>query len=68
MTIERTDTEIIIRLSSDVDIDGVQEMLDYLKYKVAMSKSQASQDDVDNLVREIKRERYKSFLKKQLVD
>lgn len=62
MTIERTDKEILIRLSPYLNIDDIQTLLDYLTYKEATMKSQASQEDVDVLVDEVKRVRR---LKKQ---
>ena len=54
MTIERTDKEILIRLSPYLNIDDIQMLLDYLTYKEATMKSQASQEDVDALVKEVK--------------
>ena len=54
MTIERTDKEILIRLSSQLNIDDIQALLDYLTYKEATMRSQASQEDVDALVEEVK--------------
>lgn len=55
MTIERTHDQIIIKISSDVDIEGVQELIEYLEYKEATSKSQAKQKDVDQLVADLKK-------------
>ncbi len=54
MTIERTSTEVIIRLPSYVDIEGLQRLIDYLTYKEATSKSEAKQSDVDDLAKEVK--------------
>ena len=54
MIIERTSEEIIIRLPSYVDIDGLQRLVDFLTYKEATSKSKAKQSDVDSLAKEIK--------------
>lgn len=55
MTIERTNKEVIIRLSSDVDVEGLQRLVDYLTYKEAVSKSKAKQSDVDKLAKEVKK-------------
>ena len=55
MLIERTDDEVIIRLPSYVDIEGVQRLVDYLTYKEAVAKSKAKQTDVNKLVKEIKK-------------
>jgi hypothetical protein len=55
MYIERTKNEIIIRLPSYVNTDGLQRFIDYLCYKEATSKSQAAQADVDKLAKEVKK-------------
>lgn len=54
MTIERTDTEVIIRLPSYIDTEGLQNMIDLLINKEVNTNSQVNQDDIDNLVKEIK--------------
>jgi hypothetical protein len=53
MLIERTSNEVIIRLPSNVDIEGLQRLVDYLCYKEATSKSKAKQSDVDKLAAEV---------------
>ena len=55
MLIERTNDEVIIRLPSYLDTEGVQRLVDYLCYKEATAKSKAKQADVDKLVKEIKK-------------
>ncbi len=62
MIVERTPDEIIIKIPSNVDIEGLQDILDYLEFKEATSKSTARQKDVDQFVRRIKKgwsEKYK---------
>jgi hypothetical protein len=54
MVIERTSKEVIIRLSSSVNTDGLQRLVDYLTYKEATAKSKAKQADVDALAEEVK--------------
>lgn len=54
LTIERTDREIIIRLPADLDVDDIQRMLDYLSYKQAIQKSQATQEQIDELAKKVK--------------
>lgn len=54
MTIERTAQEIIIRLPANVDISGLQRMINYLTYKEAVSQSKATQADADALAKEAK--------------
>jgi hypothetical protein len=55
MLIERTSSEVIIRLPSYVDTEGLQRLVDYLSYKEATSKSKAKQSDVDKLAKEVKK-------------
>ena len=55
MNIERTDKEVIIRLSVNVDTEGLQRFIDYLSYKEATAKSKATQADVDKLAAEVKK-------------
>jgi hypothetical protein len=43
MVIERTKKEVIIRLPSYIDTEGLQNLIDYLTYKEATDKSQAKQ-------------------------
>ena len=58
MKIERTAEEIIIRIPSSMNIDDIQQLIDYLTYKQIVSKSQATQKDVDLLVASVKRGRW----------
>jgi len=55
MVIERTSKEIIIRLPSYVNTDGLQRLVDYLTYKEATAKSKVKQSDVDALAKEVKK-------------
>ena len=55
MVIERTKNEIIIRLPSSIDTEGLQGIINYLIYKEATEKSQAKQDEVDKLANEVKK-------------
>ncbi|HET8829453.1 MAG TPA: hypothetical protein VFM79_08925 [Pelobium sp.] len=54
MVIERTDKEVIIRLPANINVDGLQRLVDYLTYKEVTSKSEATQEDVDDLAKEVK--------------
>lgn len=54
MLIERTNTEVIIRLPSYVDTNGLQRLVDFLTYKEATAKSKAKQSDVDALANDVK--------------
>ena len=55
MVIERTSGEIIIRLPSSVDTNGLQRLVDYLTFKEATAASKATQEDVDQLAKEVKK-------------
>jgi hypothetical protein len=55
MQIERTNKEIIIRLPSTVNTDDLQRFIDYLCYKEATANSQAKQEDVDKLAKDVKK-------------
>jgi len=54
MQIERTSEEILIRLPADVDIVGLQRILDYLNFRQIASKSKATQGQIDELAKESK--------------
>ena len=58
MIIERTKQEVIIRLSGNINIDDLQDMIDLLEYKEIATKSNATQKDVDSLVKSIKKGRW----------
>ena len=55
MLIERTTKEVIIRLPSYVNTEGLQKLVDYLSYKEATAKSKAKQTDVDKLAKDVKK-------------
>jgi hypothetical protein len=55
MLIERTNSEVIIRLPLSVDTEGLQRLVDFLSYKEATSKSKASQTQVDKLAKQVKK-------------
>ena len=58
MTIERTPSEIIIKVPAYVDVEGIQRLLDFLLYREATAKSKATQDEVDALVATVKKDRW----------
>jgi predicted trehalose synthase len=53
MIIERTDNQIIIKLSPQLDPSGLQRIMDYLEYLELTSKSKVSQKDADKLADEL---------------
>jgi hypothetical protein len=55
MIIEKTDKEIIFRLPADTDIDSLQRIINYLKYKEAIKNSQATEEQANELANESKK-------------
>jgi hypothetical protein len=53
MIIERTDNQIIIKVSPKVDTFGFQRIMDYIDYLEITSKSKATQKDADRLADEL---------------
>ncbi len=53
MIIERTKSEIIIRVSAKINTFGLQRLVDYLKYQELTATSKAEQSDIDELAREV---------------
>ena len=66
MLIERTANEVIIRLPASVDITGLQRLVDYLTYKEATANSKATQEQVDELAKEVKQGWWKKNRKRLL--
>lgn len=58
MIIERTKNEVIFRLPATTNVDALQDMADMLEYKEIARKSNATQEDVDDLVMKIKKGRW----------
>lgn len=59
MIIERTSDEIIFRLPGNMNLDDLQDLADLFEYQKLTKKSEASQKKVDDLVKTIKRGRWK---------
>ncbi|HKR06272.1 MAG TPA: hypothetical protein VJY62_16670 [Bacteroidia bacterium] len=55
MFIERNESEIVIRFSSDMSKSALKSIVDYLQYLEIASRSKAKQKDVDKLAREVKK-------------
>ncbi len=53
MVIERNNDEIIIRLPANVDIEDLQDLIDYARYKEITSKFSVDQSTVDKLASDI---------------
>jgi hypothetical protein len=63
MVIERTKKEVIIRLSPNVDTEDLQKFLNYARYKELTANFKVSQEQLDNLVDQIKKEAKKNSKK-----
>lgn len=59
MIIERTKDEVIFRLSGKISIDDLQDLADLFEFKELSKKSKATQNDVNNLVKSIKKGRWR---------
>ncbi len=55
MQIERTTDEILIRMPGWVKLEAIENLLDYLAYSEATSKSKATRDEIDLLAKEVKK-------------
>ncbi len=56
MIIESKDDEIVIRISSDVNLEEIQKSLDFIRYKEIISKSKGTQADADALARQVNKD------------
>ncbi len=53
MVIERTGTEVIVRLSNNIPWEDLQLMLNFLRYREKVATSKATQEDIDTIASEI---------------
>jgi hypothetical protein len=60
MIIERTKNEVIIRLPSTVETTDLEEMVDFVRFKEITSKSKATKEKTDRLLKKIKKGRWES--------
>jgi hypothetical protein len=61
MVLERINDEILIRLSSNVKISELQDVLDFIKYQENTGDSEANQQDVDELSDQVNSTIWKDF-------
>lgn len=64
MIIERTANEVIIRIRGNIDVNDIQEMIDFIYYKELTSKSQAKQDEINKFLSSYKKGRHSKILAK----
>ena len=54
MQVQRTSSQIIITLPAQVNVEGLQRLLDYLEYSSELTnQSQETQEDIDALASEV---------------
>jgi hypothetical protein len=58
MIIERTPEEVIFRLPSSTKLEDLQDIADLFSFKEISAKSKATQKQVDDLVKKIKKGRW----------
>ena len=58
MIVKRQDNEILVRFSAGIKTSKIQMILDYLRYEELTSKSTATENDVDKLIKEVKKGRW----------
>lgn len=56
MILERTESEVIIRLPADIDWESLELMIRFIKYRENVAKSQAKQEDIDALARAVNKQ------------
>ncbi len=56
MILERTESEVIIRLPADIDWESLELMIRFIKYRENIAKSQAKQEDIDALARAVNKQ------------
>ena len=56
MVLERTATEVIIRLPGNINWEDLELMLRFIRYRENVAKSEAKQGDIDQLAREVNKE------------
>ena len=53
MKVERTNSEVLVRINSEYDSDKLQEILDLIRYAELTSKSNATQTEVNEFASEV---------------
>ncbi|MEM6769587.1 MAG: hypothetical protein AAF597_03290, partial [Bacteroidota bacterium] len=55
VTIERVNDEILVRIPSTIDIEVVQSLIDRMKFFEILSRSKATDEDIERLTSKTKR-------------
>lgn len=56
MVLERTANEVIIRLPANIDWEELELVIRYIKYRENVSQSKATQDQIDQLARDVNKQ------------
>ena len=56
MDLERTAHEVIIRLPANINWEDLELMIRFIKYKQNVSKSSATQEEIDQLARDVNKQ------------
>lgn len=52
--VDSTDNDLVITISREIiDVEEVQKLINYLRYRALVSKSEATDEDIDQIVNEI---------------
>ncbi|MEQ8905364.1 hypothetical protein [Ekhidna sp.] len=54
MNIEQTKDEILIRVPKSTDLNGVERLLEFIRFREIASKSNATDDQIDELANQSK--------------
>lgn len=68
MIVERQKNEILVRFAAGTKTSKIQTILDYLRYEELTSKSTATEEDVNKLVKEAKKGRWERTKKELGLD
>ena len=58
MIVERLDNEILVRFSAGMKTSKIQSILDYLRYEELTSKITISENEVSELLKDVKKGRW----------
>jgi hypothetical protein len=56
MVLERTANEVIIRLPASINWEDLELMIRFIKYKQNVSDSKATQEEIDQLARDVNKQ------------
>ena len=68
MIVERQNNEILVRFSAGNKASKIQSILDYLRYEELTSKSKATEEDLESLLKGAKKGRLDRFKKETGLD